>query len=282
MPARARVEKDYYRIVGLHPEATEEEIRKAYRRLALQWHPDRNPGNPDAAERFKEASEAYAVLIDPAKRQEYDRARRAGVTGEFRPRRKDLFRDLFADPRASAVFEELAREFERIGMQVDRHYFRQTLFGGRAVVTGGVFIITPFTPVLAVLKLARAALGGARAGPRRDAPEPRSLPRPPGILGAIGRIGHRLLGSGAGSSSSTGTLAREDVVLPLRLLRAEAEHGGRKRVRLSGDDGVDEVLVTIPAGVRAGTKLRLRGKGGLGPGGARGDVYLAVEITERG
>jgi len=108
-----RFDEGYYQILGLHPEATAEEIRKAYRRLALQWHPDRNAGNPAAEERFKAISEAYAVLIDPAKRRDYDRARQAGAPYEPPGSREDLFRDLFADPRASAVFEELAGEFER-------------------------------------------------------------------------------------------------------------------------------------------------------------------------
>jgi curved DNA-binding protein len=282
MAARTRLEKDYYRVMGLPSETTDDEIRRAYRRLALEWHPDRNPGKPDAAERFMEISEAYAVLIDPAKRREYDRARRRGGPGEFRHSREELFRDLFADPRASAIFEELSREFERIGMRVDRHYFQQTLFGGRAVVTGGVFIITPFTPVLALVRLARAALRGARAAAPMEPTRARPLPRPPGsfvaIGGAIGRLGRWLLGL---SSGAAGALAPDDVLLPLRLTPTEAQRGGPKRVALSREAGGDEVLVTIPAGVRPGTKLRLRGKGRLRPGGDRGDAYLAVEITER-
>src|SRR5262249_30789680 len=123
MAPRARFDKDYYRTIGLHPEATDDEIRRAYRRLALEWHPDRRPRDATAAERFKEISEAYAVLIDPARRRDYDAARRAGAPGAFRANRDDLFRDLFANARASAIFEELAREFERIGMRVDRQYF---------------------------------------------------------------------------------------------------------------------------------------------------------------
>jgi len=196
MAARARSEKDYYGILGLHPEATEEEIRKAYRRLALQWHPDRNAGNPQAEERFKEISEAYAVLIDPSRRREYDRARRAGTPYEFRHSQEDLFRDLFADPRASAIFEELAREFERIGMRVDRHYFHQTLFGGRTVVTGGVFVVTPLTPVFALFRLARAALRGARAVP--SVGTAKTPPRPRGILERLARTGRWLLGLPSG------------------------------------------------------------------------------------
>ena len=275
MAPRPRFEKDYYTLMGLRPEATEEEVRKAYRRLALQWHPDRNPGDPRAAERFREISEAYAVLIDPAKRREYDVVRGGGAPGEFRHKREDLFRDLFADPRASAIFEEIRRELERMGMRVDHRYFRETLLGGRVVVTGGIFIISPFTPVLALLRLARAALRAARAEPV-GAPRTRPLPPTPGVLGALGRVGRRLLGLSAAPSSAR-ALDADDVILPLRLTRAEAERGAGKHVALDGDS---EILVTVPSGTRPGTRLRLRGKGRPRPDGSRGDAYLAVEITE--
>src|SRR6266508_6998338 len=153
--ARQRADRSYYAALGLGPEATEEEIRRTYRRLALEWHPDRNPGNPRAEERFKEISEAYAVLMDPAKRGAYDRARGAGEPGGFGPSREDVFRDLFNDPRASAIFEELARELSRAGLRVDRRDFERTLFGGRVVVTGGVFVISPLTPIRMLWRVGR-------------------------------------------------------------------------------------------------------------------------------
>jgi curved DNA-binding protein CbpA len=274
--ARARFDRDYYGTMGLHPEATEDEIKRSYRRLALEWHPDRNPGNPHAEERFKEISEAYAVLIDPVKRRDYDRARHTGVTGDFNPRREDLFRDLFADPRASAIFEDLAREFERMGMRVNRQYFHQTLFRGRAVVTGGVFVISPLTPALALFRLARAAFSPrANAAVERGAAG--TLPRPPRAVGALGRLGRWLLGLPA----STVTSGATDVTIPLPLTRTEADGGVRKRVTLNRGDDIDELVVTVPAGIRSGTRLRLRGKGRATPGGGRGDAYLEVEITER-
>ena len=276
MTARMRFERDYYRLMGLGPDATEEEIRKAYRRLALQWHPDRNRRDPDAAERFKEISEAYAVLIDPVKRSAYDRARAAGTPHEFHPRREDLFRDLFADARASAIFDELVREFQRLGMRVHHQSFQQTLFGGRTVVTGGIIVITPFTPVLALFRLARAALRGAQAISTTPS-DSHALPRSPGLVGSLGRLARWFLGVPAPAIPAARAPGPEDIVLPLPLTRAEAKDGGSKRVAL-GARGSDDVLVTIPPGIRSGTRLRLRGRGRPRPDGSRGDVYLAVEV----
>lgn len=276
---RARFDKDYYRVMELSPDATEEEIRRAYRRLALQWHPDRNPGNPNAEERFKEISEAYAVLVDARRRSEYDAFRTAGRAADFTPNREDLFRDLFADARASAIFEELARELQRLGVHVDRRDFRQTLFGGRAVVTGHVFVLTPFTPLLAVARLLGAAvLRGTRGAAGVDPGRAReTLPRSP-LLRGLGRAARKLLGLDALPGSAPP--GEGDVVLPLRLTREEAAHGTRKRVAVRRADGLDEMIVTVPAGVRAGARLRLKGKGRVRAGGQRGDAYLAVEIGE--
>jgi len=92
--------KDYYEVLGVTKGAPEEDIKKAYRKLALKYHPDRNPGNKEAEERFKTINEAYAVLSDKAKRQEYD----AYGMGGFQQRysQEDIFRganfgDLFRD-----------------------------------------------------------------------------------------------------------------------------------------------------------------------------------------
>src|SRR5688572_11152904 len=73
--------QDYYAVLGLQRSVTSEEIKKAYRRLALQYHPDRNPNDKVAEEKFKEASEAYQVLSDPEKRQLYDRYGAEGLKG---------------------------------------------------------------------------------------------------------------------------------------------------------------------------------------------------------
>src|SRR5207248_5464864 len=73
--------RDYYDVLGVGRTATELELKSAYRKLALQFHPDRNPNNPDAEEKFKEVSEAYAILADTDKRAVYDRFGHAGLGG---------------------------------------------------------------------------------------------------------------------------------------------------------------------------------------------------------
>jgi molecular chaperone DnaJ len=98
------VKRDYYEVLGVSRTAGDQEIKSAYRKLALQYHPDRNPDNPEAEERFKECSEAYAVLADAEKRARYDRFGHAGVGsaaaqgfGGFDPAVFNDFQDIFGD-----------------------------------------------------------------------------------------------------------------------------------------------------------------------------------------
>jgi molecular chaperone DnaJ len=98
-----QAKRDYYEVLGVERSAAEQDIKSAYRKLAMQHHPDRNPGNPEAEEKFKEASEAYSVLIDSEKRARYDRYGHAGVSngaGGFDPTNfdvSDIFGDIFSD-----------------------------------------------------------------------------------------------------------------------------------------------------------------------------------------
>jgi molecular chaperone DnaJ len=98
--------RDYYEVLGVNRDADEEALKKAYRKLAMKWHPDRNPDNPKAEEHFKEAKEAYEVLADPQKRAAYDRHGHAGVEatmgagagagfGSFADAFGDIFGEIF-------------------------------------------------------------------------------------------------------------------------------------------------------------------------------------------
>ena len=81
MPAAAGQKRDYYEILGVQKNVSPQELKSAFRKVALQYHPDRNPGNKEAEEKFKEASEAYEVLSDPERSSRFDRFGHAGAGG---------------------------------------------------------------------------------------------------------------------------------------------------------------------------------------------------------
>jgi curved DNA-binding protein len=98
-------ETDYYKILGINKQASPDEIKKAYRKLALKYHPDRNKGNPQAEEKFKAINEAYAVLSNPEKRAQYDQFGSAEFHQRFS--REDIFRDF----DTSSIFKEFGFDF---------------------------------------------------------------------------------------------------------------------------------------------------------------------------
>jgi len=209
--------KDYYKILGVPRNASQEEIKKAYRRLALKYHPDKNKGNKEAEEKFKEINEAYAVLSDPEKRRQYDMLGADGFQSRFS--QEDIFRGF--------DFESIFKDFG-IG------------FGGRV----------------------------------RD------------IFSEL--FGD--FGSGFGSSpferahtyhtEHTGIKGR-DLVYELPLTLEEVARGTKKTISYNAGGIQETISINIPAGVKDGQKLRVRGKGEPGPyGGPRGDLYVQVKILE--
>ena len=106
------------------PESDDEQIRSQYRKLAMQYHPDRNPEDPESEARFKEIAEAYGVLTDAQKRTQYDAAKASGMDWQqnggqagFSYSQEDILRDLFRDPRFQAMFQGLLQEFQRSGFR---------------------------------------------------------------------------------------------------------------------------------------------------------------------
>jgi len=285
MPFRADPTKEYYEILGLKQSASLEEIRKAYRKLALHYHPDRNRGDATAEERFKAISEAYAVLMDPEKRRLYDlcRATGAGTAEQAEPwaytTQEDILRDLFRNRDAAAIFEELSREFARMGFRSDDGFVRHVFFGGRGVMFGGVFVGGPFKWGR------RGETDTAGAFGRRGEPWRAHVEEREGSGGLFALLGRALQGIGSGLTrvarlALVGGARGDDLTEDLLISRDEAAGGARKLIRYSRGGTTEEVIVTIPAGVRPGTKLRLRGKGLPGKAGAPGDLYLRVQVTK--
>jgi len=246
--------KDYYQILGVSPDASPEEIKRAYRRLALRYHPDRNPGDKGAEEKFKEISEAYSVLIDPDKRARYDAARRLGFESPrahgFTYSQEEIFRDLFTNPYASSIFEELLRDFQRQGLRFDERFIEYLFFGGRGM--GGMWIFSPFFTF--------------RVGPQRSRR---------GFLSRLLEKGVRFLGRKFFENIFSFKKG-EDLYFRLPL-DSEDLRRGEVVISIPREGRVETLKVKIPPGVRSGTKLRLRGKG-QSKGGVPGDLFLIVEL----
>jgi len=256
--------KDYYQILGVPEKAGQDEIKKAYRRLAKKYHPDANPNDASAAERFKEISEAHAVLSDGEKRRQYDlmrkygafagggAGRRAGPQG--RPRAEDF---------------DFTRGFEGLGGLGDLF---SSIFGrGRREDEAPAIEITVTVP----LKV--AALGGKI---------PVTLP----VTEACPTCG----GSGAAPGTKV-TICPEcqgrgeitfgqgafAVKRPCPACRARgrvaAESCGRCGGR--GEVGVERrIMVSVAPGVDSGHRVRIKGQGQRGGGGTVGDVVVTLQV----
>jgi len=257
--------KDYYKILGVNRTSNSEEIRKKYRKLAMQYHPDRNPDDPAAEEQFKGIAEAYGVLTDPVKRREYDACRTQGTAytgsragGGFTYSQEDILRDLFRDPNFQRMFSGLLREFQRSGFRYSSTFIKKSFFGGKGgIFLGGIFLLGSLAnPLLS--GTAKKAIGGHSS-----------------LLKSVGSSFKALLGmkGRAAPSPPKERLLEYDTTYQTPLTSTELQRGKTIQILVYGEKGEQTLKVKIPPGSRNGQKLRLRGKGRLGPLG-RGDLYL--------
>jgi curved DNA-binding protein len=302
--------KDYYKILGVPKTATQDEISKAFKKLARKYHPDLNPNNPEAESKFKEANEANEVLKDPEKRKLYDQLGPNWQQGQnFQP---------------PPGFENMRFHFSQggpgggpgggfgggMGGAGGFSDFFETLFGGGGMGGGpgrgfsgfgGGFQQRPRrgqdAEVSYEIGLEEAYAGGPQSvslqeqGLGQDG-RPQMQNRtlkvniPPGI-----KDGQKIRLAGQGSPGGAGgepgdlylkvrlrphpefKVKDDNVVYDLKLAPWEAVLGAT--VRVPTLDGAVEMK--IPAGVGSGSKLRVRGKG-LGPSGRRGDQFVRIMI----
>lgn len=244
--------RDYYASLGVPRGATQAEIKKAYRKLARQHHPDVNKADADAEKRFKEISEAYAVLSDPEKRKAYDtlganwEAYQHAGAGSGRPGNPFAGFQGFSPGGGGVRFEYRGDPEDLAGFS---EFFRTFFAGGASAFDGGV-----------------AGAGGAAAA-RSAAGGTRTRVRTGTIEELFGDFGEPEL---AGNGRRRAAPPRASYEAEAEVTLEEVARGTKRHV----DVGGRRIEVTIPAGVADGQKIRLSG---VGPDGA--NVYLRIKVA---
>lgn len=258
--------RDYYEVLGVQKGASKDDIKRAYRKLAVQYHPDRNPGDKNAEEKFKEATEAYEVLADDKKRQAYDQFGFAGVEGmggaggphDFSGVFRD-FEDIFGD--FSGIFDSFfgggGRREQRgrssVPRGADLRYdleipFTDAVFGTKVDIS---YTRNTSCPV--------CSGSGAEAGSGR-----KTCP----TCGGAGQVRRS---SGFFSIASTCPSCNGDGYVIEHPCRSCGGSGLAKKNQ--------KLKVTIPAGIESGKRINIHGQGDTGPnGGEPGDLYVFIHV----
>ncbi|QGV79436.1 molecular chaperone DnaJ [Streptomyces ficellus] len=282
MSTKDFVEKDYYKVLGVPKDATEAEIKKAYRKLAREFHPDANKGDAGAEARFKEISEANDVLGDAKKRKEYDDARALFGNGGFRAGpgggaggtfNFDLG-DLFGGAQGGAGTAGGAGGFGGgLGDVFGGLFNRGGTTGSRTQPRRGQDVESEVTLSFT------EAVDGATVPLRMSSQQPCKACSGTGDKNGTPRVCPTCVGTGQVSRGGSGSFSLTDPCVDCRgrgLIAqdpCEVCHGsGRAKSSRT-------MQVRIPAGVSDGQRIRLRGKGAPGErGGPAGDLYVVVHV----
>lgn len=257
MDGEVTADRDYYQVLGVSRDTSKDAIRRAFRKLAFKYHPDRNPGDPEAERRFRDAAEAYEVLGDENKRALYDRYGMAGLKAGARPRHFASFEEIFSafsDVFGGGLFGEF---FGREGAEPGASLRVDLSISFEEAAEGTTRKIE-----LHREEFCRACRGtGARDGKAFAAC------RACGGRGTLARtMGFFTMSTTCGRCGGSGRVIES----PCPKCRGEA----------TVEESV-EIPIDIPAGIEDGTRIRIAGEGEAAvPGGPRGDRYCYVEVEE--
>jgi curved DNA-binding protein len=270
---------DYYGVLGLKRGATPDEIKKAYRKLAIKYHPDKNPGDREAEEKFKQISEAYAVLSDPQKKQQYDTFGSRGFQQRYS--QEDIFRGF----DVGDLFKEFGFGTEDIYSQIFGGGFGGHRGGGSQRRRRGSDLTLELR-----ITFKEAVFGCEKriVIPRISGREELAVKIPAGTeegwkLRVPGK-GEAVVGGGiAGdlylvvrvAADPVFTREGDDLLMQREIRFSEASLGAS--IDVEALDG--KKRIRVPAGIQSGTKIRLKGLGvpRMGSTG-RGDLYVRVSI----
>ncbi len=272
--------KNYYQVLGVSENASEEDIRKAFRKLAFQYHPDKNPGHEKEAEKkFKDINEAFCVLNDRAKRQQYDLFRK-GQTAEagyraagqgFRYSQEDIFRDTFTN-RTS--MDELNRMFAQAGLRFDQDFLNRVFFSAN----NGIFRVYYGSFQGAQTSHSANNTGAPFSGAEVKTPYKKTGFLERFLTRATLKLGNFALKKMLGLQFEE-PQASLDHYQELALSSSEATSGGEKAIKLKRKNFSRKIIVKIPPGIQSGTKIRLKGLG-QHKGQQTGDLYLEVRVVQ--
>jgi molecular chaperone DnaJ len=260
------IKRDYYRVLDVSRTASSEEIKRAYRQKALQYHPDRNPGNKEAEEKFKEAAEAYSVLCDVQKRSVYDRFGHEGLRGEGFTGFEGFDSSIFGD------FQDILGSFFGFSFSdffgTGRRTGRRTAQAGRDLALElDITLEEAFRGAEKEITLNRAEACPACDGTRLKPGTSKSAC--PACRGQ-GQVRHQ---QGFFTISRTCPHCQgEGEIIPYPCPECRGAGLTKKKKTLT---------IRLPAGIDDGARLRLAGEGEAGESGApRGDLYVAVHIKK--
>jgi len=262
--------RDYYDVLGVPKGANKDEIKAAYRKLALQFHPDRNK-SPDATERFKEVSEAYAILSDDEKRNQYDQFGRAGIYERYNP--EDIFRgadfdSIFRDIGGfGGIFEQLLRGFGGFGFQGFAGPQRPSR-GEDLVYDLGISFDEAAHGVSRDIEVPRLAQCNVCGG---SGAQPGSQRKTCKTCNGRGQV-QQVRRSGFAQMIQITTCPRcngEGTIVEKPCKNCGGSGLMRNKTKLQ---------VKVPAGADEGQTLRLRGEGNMVQGGRAGDLYVRIHL----
>jgi DnaJ-class molecular chaperone len=272
---------DLYATLGVGRNASQEDIKRAYRKLAKEMHPDLTPDKPEVGERFKQVTAAYDILSDPERRGRYDRGE-IDASGQERPQYQ--YRDFAEDPAAGRYYTR-----EGFGDEEQLHDFFEGLFGARGAGRGfrvrGRGADVSYTLPIDFLEAAKGAKKRVTMADGRTI----DLTIPPGVNDrqTLRLKGQGMPGFEGGQPGDAYVelhvqphpfFERKDqnIHMDLPVSVPEAVLGGR--IEVPTIDG--PVTMTVPKGSNTGTTLRLRGRGVLDQkSGQRGDQYVRLQVA---